>query len=105
MYATGHSSSRWLSFRRNEQDSVVYEVQGESLHISLPPALPDRRLGPTMGIKGSFLGAKRPKRDVDHLPLPGAKVKSECCCTSSSPVCLYRVGWVNFNPLAPEFFF
>ena len=30
-----------------------------------------------MGTKGSFLGAKRPKRDVDHLPPSGPEVKNE----------------------------
>jgi hypothetical protein len=99
--ATRHSSSRWLSFGRNEQDSLVYEVQGESFQISLSSTLFTgagfHQVSHLMGTKGSFLGAKRPKRDVDHLPPSGAEVKNEYCCNSSPPVCLHRVGRVNFT--------
>jgi hypothetical protein len=49
------------------------------------------------GYQGSFLGLKRPGREVNHLPESSAKVKKEWSYTSAPAICLRGVHREDFT--------
>jgi len=99
---------RWLSFDINEQDSMKCKVKVYTFHHlqHFQTGAGAHQISHLMGTKGSFLGAKRPKRDVIHFPPSGARLRMgnadppPVCRTTSSTIWLYRVGRANFTLFA-----
>jgi hypothetical protein len=86
----GRDSSVSIATRYGLDGPVIESRWGRDFpHLSRPALGPTQ---PPLGT-GSFLGVKRPGRDVDHPPPPTAEVKVKWSYTSTPPLGLRGLFW------------